>query len=219
MKRKAAVSINETAVDRPLQSQQRCAGEKLRMLLLDRFTMGSMTGADVAEISYWVTEAGGHGLGDLGLRPEQGTKHGHEHVRLHAGKIFPEPDLTYIPTPLYVKRECRRVNEQLPMMLPSKLFSLYVEKPEVPKKSEKRKNVFQGLPCYDQHPVVVKARSEGHESMVRPVALYWDGVSYSAHDSFTGFYVTDLSQSRSSFLAWLVQASKPHVPSAIASSL
>ena len=89
------------------------------------------------------------------------------------------------------------------MMLPStKLFELFVEKPEVMSKSAKRYELFNGLPCFEEHPVVLNARSQGIP--VRPIALYWDGVSYySVHDSFTGFFVTDLL-SEQKFLSFLL---------------
>ena len=141
------------------------------------------------------------GVSDLALRPEVAKSHGHAHVRRTAGKFFPEPDVTYIDTPLFLKREVRRVNEKVPMMLPSKLFELFVEKPEVMSKSAKRYELFNGLPCFEEHPVVLNARSQGIP--VRPIALYWDGVSYSVHDSFTGFFVTDLL-SEQKFLSFLL---------------
>ncbi|CAE7276648.1 unnamed protein product [Symbiodinium sp. CCMP2456] len=52
--------------------------------------------------------------------------------------------------------------------------------------------MVQGLPAYDNHPVVRRARAAGQESLVRPLGLYWDGVRYSVHSSFTGFYITDI---------------------------
>ncbi|OLQ04177.1 hypothetical protein AK812_SmicGene12804 [Symbiodinium microadriaticum] len=167
--------------------------------------MGAITGSDVAELSYHITQAGGMGVSDLALRPEVAKSHGHAHVRRTAGKFFPEPDVTYIDTPLFLKREVRRVNEKVPMMLPStKLFELFVEKPEVMSKSAKRYELFNGLPCFEEHPVVLNARSQGIP--VRPIALYWDGVSYySVHDSFTGFFVTDLL-SEQKFLSFLLRA-------------
>ncbi|CAE6971965.1 unnamed protein product [Symbiodinium sp. CCMP2592] len=198
-KKKRRASADEP--EQPLLPQQTRAGENLRACLLDRFTMGSITGADVAELSFHITEAGGRGVSDLALRPEVAKSHGHQHVRRNAGKFYPEPDVTYINTPLFMKRETRRVNERVPMMLPSKLFELFVEKPEVLSKSEKRYEFFNGLSCFEQHPVVSQARSQGIP--VRPIALYWDGVRYSVHDSFTGFFVTDLL-SEQKFLSFLL---------------
>ncbi|CAJ1390676.1 unnamed protein product, partial [Effrenium voratum] len=39
---------------------------------------------------------------------------------------------------------------------------------------------------YKNHPVVVQAELESNQITVRPIALYWDGVQYTNHDSFMG---------------------------------
>ena len=174
MRKRALAATRDSRLDDPMEPLQSEASQQLRRMLLDRFTMGSMSGADVAEICHWVTEAGAKGVSELGLKPEQATKHGHEHVRRHAGKIFPEPNLTYIETPLYVKKEARRVREAVPVMLPSTLFRDYVEKPEVLAKSEANFALVKDLPAYVNHPVVKEASGQGLQ--VRPIALSWDGV-------------------------------------------
>ena len=169
------------------------AGKRLRMFLLDRFVMGSLPGSDVAELCHWITTAGGTGVSDWALKPEQASRHGHEHLELHAGKEFPEPDLFYVQVPLFEKRQSRRVSEPIPMMLPSTLLKNYVFRPEVLAKDEANFcKMVQGLPSYENHPVVCRARAAGQKSLVRPLGLYWDGVRYSVHSSFTGFYITDI---------------------------
>ena len=110
MRKRAKVQTREESPDKPLAPHQKAAGENLRACLLDRFTMGSFAGSDVAELCYHITEAGGQGVSDLALRPELAKSHGHAHVRRTAGKFFPEPDVTYVNTPLFLKREVRRVS-------------------------------------------------------------------------------------------------------------
>ena len=110
MRKRAKVQTREDSPEQPLVPQHTRAGENLRACLLDRFRMGAITGSDVAELSYHITQAGGMGVSDLALRPEVAKSHGHAHVRRTAGKFFPEPDVTYIDTPLFLKREVRRVN-------------------------------------------------------------------------------------------------------------
>ena len=192
MRKRAVAATPECAADEPLEPQQKRGAAQLRQMLLDRFTMGSMSGCDVAEICYLVTEAGGQGVSDLALSPDQASKHGHEHVRRRAGKIFPEPDVTYVSTPLYVKKEASRASEDVPIMLPSVLLRQFVEKPQVLEKSASMFGMIQNLPAYVEHPVVKMAKAEGVTSIVRPLALYWDGAQYSVHDSFTAFYATDI---------------------------
>ena len=112
--------------------------------------------------------------------------------------------LTYVQVPLFVKREGRRSSEPVPMVLPSTLFRDFVETPEVLKKSaDNYDNLLKGLPCYEQQPLVQQSRAAGTEQSLRPVALVWDGVQYSVHDAFTGFYVTDIL-SQQKFVSFLL---------------
>ena len=80
-------------------------GLELRKFLLDKYCLEGLSGSDVATLSYYITQAGGAGVSDLALRPEVATKHGNEHVKLHAGKIWPDLDLAYVDCPMFVKRE------------------------------------------------------------------------------------------------------------------
>ena len=83
-------------------------GKCRREFLLDKYCMEGMSGADVASISFFASEAGCLGVEDLSLRPELASKHGNEHVKHHAGKIWPDLDLQMIQCPMYDKREARR---------------------------------------------------------------------------------------------------------------
>ena len=105
-------------------------------------------------------KAGGPGVAPWALRPEQATQHGHEHIQLHAGKEFPEMDLDYITLPLLEKRQSRRVSEKIPIMLPSTLFRKFVEHAGVLSKDAGNfRKMVEDLPCYDNHPVVQRARA------------------------------------------------------------
>ena len=90
-------------------------------------------------------------------------------------------------------------------MLPSKLLEKFVNCPEVLNKSQKNfETLLRGLPCYEQNPIVQRARESGLENQLRPLALYWDGVQYSVHDTFTGFYMTDILSGQK-FLSFLLR--------------
>lgn len=65
--------------------------------------------------------------------------------------------------------------------------------------------IVGSLDNYHQHPVVLQAVEEGFPTRVRPIALYWDGVSYTKNDSFMGFYVTDILTSQK-FVSFLLRA-------------
>ena len=83
---------------------QKQFGSQLREFLLDKYCLEGLTGADVASICFLATQAGAFGVADLALHPSLAAKHGNEHVKLHAGKIWPDLDLQYVDCPVYVKR-------------------------------------------------------------------------------------------------------------------
>ena len=207
MRKHALAELQHEDLNSGPTPEQLQAGQQLRMFLLDRFCTGALPGSDVAELCHYITKAGGAGVAPRALRPEQATRHGHEHIQLHAGKEFPEMDLDYITVPLFEKRQSRRVSEKIPIMLPSTLFSKFVEHAGVlSKDAENFRKMLEDLPCYDNHPVVQRARAAGNMKLVRPIALYWDGVRYSVHDSFTGFYVTDILSGQK-FVSFLLRSS------------
>ncbi|CAE7837060.1 unnamed protein product [Symbiodinium sp. CCMP2592] len=206
MRKRAFAQVQQEDEGSGPTPDQVLAGQQLRMFLLDRFCTGSLPGSDVAELCHYVTRAGGTGVATWALNPEQAARHGFEHIKLHAGKEYPEPDLDYVTVPLFEKRQSRRVAEKVPIMLPSTLFRKFVEVPSVQSKDEINfRKMLHNLPCYDNHPVVQRARAAGNTELVRPIALYWDGVRYSVHDSFTGFYVTDIL-SEQKFVSFLLRS-------------
>ena len=194
---------------------QKQFGSQLREFLLDKYCLEGLAGADVASICFLATQAGACGVADLALDPSLAAKHGNEHVKLHAGKIWPDLDLQYVDCPVYVKRESRRSTVQIPVYLPSTALDHYVTEDMLDVKSNKNKDSFDyavaGVDNYDAHPIVCKARAEGFEHVVRPVALYWDGVAYTNHDSFMGFYVTDILSSQK-FLSFLIRIFAKNYP-------
>lgn len=137
------------------------------------------------------------------LWPETASKHGHEHIRLHAGKIYPDPDLVYVDTPMFLKRDARRSVEQVPVLLPSTALTEFVTA-EVSRSTELSDATLRGLECYKSHPVVQRASRETPGTLVRPLALNWDGVQYSINDNFMGFYITDILSGQK-FLSFLLR--------------
>lgn len=208
MSKRARLSAAIDAEDPTVIAHKTKAGSELRQFLLDKFCLEGLSGSDVATISWHVTQSGGLGVSDLALRPDLASKHGHEHVKLHAGKIYPDLDLTYVAAPMFVKRESRRSSESIPVYMPSAAFNKYLTEEMIVGCSQGSQKSFDrivgGLDNYTSHPVVVQARRDGFPRRVRPVALYWDGVQYTKHDSFMGFYVTDILTEQK-FLSFLVR--------------
>lgn len=205
---------NETVEDPLVTENKKHWGEQLRSYLLDKFCLEGMAGSDIAAISYLVTQAGGLGLEDLGVRPDLASKHGNEHVKLHAGKIYPDLDLAFVDCPMFMKRESRRCQEKVPIYLPSTMLGKFITEDMLTFNSLDSKEVDKvigGLDNYDNHPIVTQAKLEGFQYPVRPLALYWDGVAYTNHDSFMAFYLTDILTSQK-FLSFLIRTglSCPH---------
>ncbi|CAL1136592.1 unnamed protein product [Cladocopium goreaui] len=204
-----SAAFDETVEDGFITDEKNKWGLELRKFLLDKYCLEGLSGSDVATLSYYITQAGGAGVSDLALRPEVATKHGNEHVKLHAGKIWPDLDLAYVDCPMFVKRESRRSVEQVPIYLPSTAFNQFLTEEMLNFSTHDSRAAFEkivgGLDNYDNHPVVAGARAENFQWPVRPVALYWDGVSYTNHDSFMGFYVTDILSGQK-FLSFLVRS-------------
>ena len=195
----------QSVADDPQHELRRKAGLELRQFLLDKFCTEGMPVSDVSLLSHYITQAGGLGVSDLALNPSSASKNGHRHVQKHAGKIYDDIDLVYINCPAYIKRNATRTCEKIPIYLPSQAFRDHITHDMVychPQKDFEK--VIGGLDCYNEHPVVCRAKAECLKTKVRPLALYWDGVAYTKNDSFTAFYVTDIL-SNQKFLSFLLR--------------
>lgn len=179
------------------------AGKQLRRCLLERFCLDGMPASTVAVISYWCSKAGAVGVEDLAMAPDQATKHASEHIKTVAGKIYPEPNLHQVSSPMCIKREARRAKQEIPVYMPSQAFKDHVEA-TAGQTETNMPRLIGNISSYWNHPVVVKAMQENNQTMVRPIALCWDGVQYTKRDSFMGFYVTDILSNKK-FLSFLVR--------------
>ena len=188
---------------------QREAGKELRQYLLEKFCIEGMPGSEVATLSRLITRAGGVGVENLALPPESAVKNGQRHVKKNAGTIYPEVDLTYVNCPLHQKRESQRRVSQVPIYLPSSALAKYITKEMIENTSEKQlSNTVGGVSAYNNHPLVHSAKLMGYGKVVRPLALYWDGVVYTKNDTFFAFYVTDMLSSQK-FLSFLLRVRAP----------
>ena len=201
----AQLAHAQSLADDPQHELRRKAGLELRQFLLDKFCTEGMPGSDVALLSHYITQAGGLGVSDLALNPSSASKNGHRHIQKKAGKNYDDIDLAYIDCSAYIKRNATRTCEKIPIYLPSQAFRDHITDDMVychPRKDFEK--VIGGLDCYNEHPVVLRAKAEGFKTKVRPLALYWDGVAYTKNESFTAFYVTDIL-SNQKFLSFLLR--------------
>ena len=62
-------------------AELRAAGSQFRRFLLDKYAEGSFTASDTCVLAYLHTRSGGVGAEELGLHPDQASRHGSEHLR------------------------------------------------------------------------------------------------------------------------------------------
>jgi hypothetical protein len=165
------------------------AGQKLREHLEKKYLSGLLTGYDFAIQAHFTTLAGGVGLEDLAVRPEQAEKHGAEHVEFIVAQKYPRPNLKTIEIAANSKHGCVREKINCPIRLPSQIFSESYSDAEHVEPPGCDPSVVSLFP---NHPVVRRGLDAGlHWSRILPLVLYTDGVKYSTRDSFVGFYVTN----------------------------
>jgi len=93
--------------------------------------------------------------------------------------------------PQYMKKECCRTSKKLPLYLPSEAYKAHMQDREM--ELDQREAKLQGLGDeLVEHPVWQQALEDGSEALVRPIALYSDGVQYTKQENFLGVSVCDL---------------------------
>ena len=128
------------------------------------------------------------------------------YIKKKLAQETPDPELFSVTNvPMYDKISSRRILADVPMSLAHhKLES--IPEARAGYDDDNFGDAFWSS-AYDRHSVRHDALAAGiPETNIRPVALYWDGVKYTNHDSFYGFYFRDL-KSGQQFLAFLVRAS------------
>jgi hypothetical protein len=109
---------------------------------------------------------------------------------------FPLSDLYHLDMPQYNKHSCRRVASPIGINLPTRCLAAEVVKLQSDVQDgggpSHATNPDFG-PNYNDHPIVINARSlQIPEQLIRPVALYWDGVQYNKKQGFVGMFLHDL---------------------------
>jgi len=174
---------SSTAEQQQVHRDRMQAGQELQKLMLSMYASGDLSAEKLCNISYLVTKAGGAGLEDFAFNAKQAHVHGERNLSLALAKVFGVPQLFNQPVPMYLRkgtiREVVDVSIRLPSTIVHHEYQQIVDPEALKLQTE----------SYLLHPVV---RTNATALPVLPVALYWDGVEYTANDSFLGFYLRDL---------------------------
>ena len=106
---------------------------------------------------------------------------------------YTDPELVYVQTPVMDKVLSSRVSATLPIRLPSAIFEKEYDQTHSEPSGEDplvADNVLDQA-SFTEHPVV-KQNANLHWSYILPIAMYFDGVSYTKNDTFWAFYVRNL---------------------------
>ena len=136
----------------------------------------------------------------------QGALRTQKHLKVTPSSIESNPylhiktnykDLVQCDTALWDKRACQRTSEAIPVRLPSQIFAEEMAKVEESslQLTQEPQESLDKFDCqaYFDHPVVQLGATKGlHWTRVIPAALYIDGVAYTKHDAFHGFFLRDL---------------------------
>lgn len=171
------------------------------------FTSGVIDAKTLAVVAWYVTALGCDGLGDLSVSPKQASKHASEHVNLVLAKDYPNPDLDMCKTVLYDKTSCQRLFEDVPVRLPSKIFSEEFSKHDDQSMGDvEPESTSKSYECqaYRDHPVTLLGKAKSlHWSRVVPGVLYIDGVQFTKNDSFHGLFLRNQRSGYSHLLCLL----------------
>ena len=164
------------------QANQGC-GQDLRNFVVELFASASLSATDVVKLCHLITAAGGVGVSDLAVKPENASKHGHEHLVGVLSQTYPKPEVTSVTVPVLERRSITRSKDSLPVLLPSVIIRSQQNDP--PRRSaEDLGSIFL------EHPLKKKADARGVPAC--PIGIYCDGVEYTEHESFFCFCINNL---------------------------
>ena len=162
-------------------------GKKLRFFLLEKYLLGKLVAEDLTRIAYMHTKSGGCGLEDLSLDPSRCSGWA-EHVDKLVTKEAAVPQLYEAKLPMFNKRSCGREEGSTMLYLPSVAIAKQVEEDGAP---DLKPELL--TPAFLEHPVVRRETAKGTMlNRIRPVALYWDGVTDNKKQTFVAMFAHDL---------------------------
>ena len=183
--------------------KQRLGGATLLHHLKLLYAERKMTAKDLAISCFWCVQAGvkGADFASLALGPGQSTGN---YQKVVDRCVPPFEPVYHVPTPMMPRGSSHRETRSIPV---SPLHEALA------REIRKEPGILDKIPlmrwpdAYMQHPAVLRARQTG-ESWPLPVALYLDGVRYTAplagrSDAILGFWAYTAVTERRHFLASL----------------
>ena len=114
----SGIGIDQSAV----QSAHAQAGRALRKFLwLGYLTNKTVDAKFLGHLAYYIGQCGGQGLEDLAVSPS--SDKGYQRIKLLLGRDFDDPELEYTNTALHDKKHNQRVEQRVPVHLPSRILS------------------------------------------------------------------------------------------------
>ena len=166
------------------------AGEALSNLIIDLKTNGTISAKTACILAWHAHFAGATGFVDtLKFRPNcKATGHYSRHWDYALGTAVSNKPFYNLETPVYERANASRTVQTIPVYPPHEILSREFEqnKVEILEKLEEAKRDALLPPCYFDNPVV-KSAPDGEPAL--PLAIYFDGVSFTRTDQVLAFWV------------------------------
>ena len=142
----------------------------------------------LCELSFWHKQSHGLGLDDLALDPAVAHNNASRHCKHVLSKTYELPELEFVETVGYDKVSCIRTTFDVPVQMPSAVLSAAHGSLPDPPGEDPLLDIVPHAHFRDS-PARHRALAAGHHwSKIRPIALYFDGVHYSKHETFEGLF-------------------------------
>ena len=159
--------------------------------LLESYCKAKLPADAITTISWLHTKSGGICLEDMGVDPYTKSNHSSKVLDAALTSEFSMMEPYYAELPMHDKLGCHRVLLEKPIQLPSTMVSSIL--PLETSRMTAAEADAQFGDNYKSHEVVLQARQSGlAEHLIRPIAIYSDGVVYTKKDSFLVITVHDL---------------------------
>ena len=163
------------------------AGEELASLLIRLRLQGTLSAKQACVLAHWATAAGALGSCALfAVGPNAPSGHYQRRLDSYLGVAEDDASFYHVDVPGHDKAQASRMVHRVEVVPPHEaLAAEYAGSPSVMERLHQSIAANEWAASYNSHPVVLASPP----GTVLPLALYIDGVPYSRHDGFLGFWV------------------------------
>ena len=156
------------------------------------FTSKAVNAKFLGHLAWHIGKCGGVGGDDFAVDPASDM--GYARIKLLSGRDFDDPELCYVSTPMYDKKNNQQAENRVPTHLPSRIFGAQFKDFQEPIELTEPAEEIARLDCprWREHRVRQRVMSSHHWSRIVPAALYQDGVHFQNRDNFFTICVRDL---------------------------